>query len=144
MNNATHRSEISCTNSSAIVAPAGHYSHVCVAGDQVFISGQLPIQPNGTQLSDRPFEEQARQVLENLEACLASVGLDKKRLTQVRIYVTDIKNWPLFNELYASWIGDHRPARAVAGVSELHFGLSVEVEAVALAKSEDKGQHTTF
>ncbi len=111
-----------------------------MAGDQVFISGQLPIQPDGTQLTDRSFEEQARQVLENVDACLACVDLDRTRLTQVRIYVTDINNWPRFNELYASWIGEHRPARAVAGVAQLHFGFGVEVEAVAMLRPNNETQ----
>lgn len=132
MNQAIQRSDIYCTNSSELSSPAGHYSHVCMTAGQVFISGQLPIQQDGTPLSDSSFEEQARQVLENVDACLACVGLDKTRLTQVRIYVTDIRNWPLFNEIYASWLGDHRPARSVAGVKELHFGTAVEIEAIAL------------
>lgn len=144
MNQAAQHTDIVCQNSSETAPPGGHYSHVCVAGDQVFISGQLPIQPDGTQLNDSYFETQARQVLENVDACLACVGLDRTRLTQVRIYVTDINNWPLFNELYASWIGEHRPARAVAGVAELHFGFGVEVEAVALLRPDSKAQHTTL
>jgi len=134
MNQIVQRSDISCANSSAITRPAGHYSHVCVAAGQVFISGQLPIQPDGTALAGRPFEEQTAQVLANLEACLACAGVAKESLVQVRVYVTDIEHWPVFNELYAAWIGSHRPARAVAGVSELHFGLAVEVEAIALAR----------
>lgn len=134
MNHTVQHPDISCANNSAITRPAGHYSHICVAAGQVFISGQLPIQPDGTALTGRSFEEQTAQVLANVEACLACVGVGKDSLVQVRVYVTDIKHWPLFNELYAAWIGTHRPARAVAGVSELHFGLAVEVEAIALAR----------
>ncbi|MFC6673693.1 RidA family protein [Marinobacterium aestuariivivens] len=134
MNQAVQCSDIICSNSSAITRPAGHYSHVCVAAGQVFISGQLPIQPDGTPLSGRPFEDQAAQALANLEACLTCAGVGKESLVQVRVYVTDINHWPLFNATYAKWIGDHRPARAVAGVSELHFGLDVEVEAIAFLR----------
>lgn len=129
--------DINCLNSQAITAPAGHYSHVCVAAGQIFISGQLPIRPDGKPLTGFSFEEQATQVLANIEACLERAGGGKESLLQVRVYVTDIKHWPIFNQLYAAWIGAHRPARAVAGVSELHFGLAVEVEATALA-----GSHT--
>lgn len=135
MNHTVPRADISCANNAAITPPAGHYSHVCVAAGQVFISGQLPIQPDGTPLTGRSFEEQTAQVLANVEACLACAAVGKESLVQVRIYVTDIKHWPIFNQLYAAWIGSHRPARAVAGVSELHFGLAVEVEAIALARS---------
>jgi 2-iminobutanoate/2-iminopropanoate deaminase len=132
MNQTTHNLDISCSNSSTITPPGGHYSHVCVAAGQAFISGQLPIQPDGTALTGRSFEDQTAQVLANLEACLACAGVSKDNLVQVRVYITDMNNWPLFNESYAKWLGDHRPARAVAGVSELHFGLDVEVEAIAL------------
>lgn len=132
MNQILQRADISCANSSAVTPPVGHYSHVCVAAGLVFISGQLPIQPDGTVLIGSSFEEQSAQVLANLEACLACAGVGKENLVQVRVYVTDIERWPLFNEIYAVWMGTHRPARAVAGVSQLHFGLAVELEAIAL------------
>ncbi|NMM27993.1 MAG: RidA family protein [Glaciimonas sp.] len=134
MNDSRDLKRISCANSGAIAPPAGHYSHICTAGGLIYISGQLPVTPDGRALADRPFIEQAQQVLFNLDGCLAQAGVDKNSLVQVRIYVTDIKNWPLFNEVYANWIGEHRPARAVAGVSELHYELAVEVEAIALAR----------
>jgi 2-iminobutanoate/2-iminopropanoate deaminase len=120
-------------NSPEMTPPAGHYSHVCIAGNLVMISGQLPVTADGTPLSDRSFTEQANQVLLNLDNCLKAAGVGKQQLIQVRVYVTDINQWPLFNQLYADWIGEHRPARAVAGVRELHYGLAVEVEAMALA-----------
>ncbi|HJW56195.1 MAG TPA: RidA family protein [Burkholderiaceae bacterium] len=124
---------ITCTNSTEISPPAGHYSHVCIAAGLVHISGQLPVDTNGQPLTEHPFADQARQVLANLDGCLAKVGITRDKLVQVRVYVTNIAHWPEFNRLYAEWIGEHRPARAVAGVSELHYGLNVEVEAVALA-----------
>ncbi|MGA8138643.1 MULTISPECIES: RidA family protein [Pseudomonas] len=124
---------IQCANSSSIRPPAGHYSHVCIAGGFVIISGQLPINSAGQALADQSFEEQTRQVLSNLEHCLVRAGIDKYSLVQVRVYVTDIDQWPAFNRLYEQWLGDHRPARSVAGVAQLHFGSAVEVEAMALA-----------
>lgn len=123
---------IVCSNSPALPTPAGHYSHVCVAGNLLMISGQLPVTSEGQTLEGESFEVQVRQVLANLDACLAEGGADKSRLVQVRVYVTDMQHWPLFNALYAQWLGDHRPARAVAGVGQLHYGLAVEVEAMAL------------
>jgi len=124
---------IVCVNSSDSAPPAGHYSHVCSANGLLHISGQLPVTADGKAMTGRSFEEQASQVLHNLDCCLAAAGSDRKHLVQVRVYVTDIGQWPLFNRLYAAWIGEHRPARAVAGVASLHYGLEVEVEAIALA-----------
>jgi len=113
--------------------PGGHYSHAVVAGGFVFVAGQLPITADGRKLTGEPFEVQARQVLANVQAAVEAAGSSLPRLVQVRVYVTDVAHWPAFNTLYAQWLGDHRPARAVVPVPALHFGLLVEVEAVALA-----------
>jgi 2-iminobutanoate/2-iminopropanoate deaminase len=83
------------------------------------IFGQLPINADGRSLADKSFELQVHQVLSNLENCLMTAGLDKYNLVQVRVYVTDIDQWPAFNCIYEQWLGDHRPARSVAGVNQL-------------------------
>lgn len=119
-------------NPAASAPPGGHYSHAAAGGGLVFVSGQLPIDASGRKLGDAPFEAQAAQVLANVDAALQAAGSDRQRLLQVRVYITDIAHWPAFNQLYADWIGTHRPARAVVPVPQLHFGLLVEVEGVAL------------
>lgn len=115
-----------------LATPGGHYSHVTVANGFVFVSGQLPITAAGVRLSDRPFAEQAQQVLDNVAQALLAAGSGIDRLVQVRVYVDDIANWPEFNRLYASWAGDARPSRAVVPTGPLHFGLKVEMEAMAV------------
>jgi 2-iminobutanoate/2-iminopropanoate deaminase len=117
----------------ALAPPGGHYSHAIVANGLVFVSGQLPIASDGTRLVDAPFEAQARQTLANVEAALSAAGSSIAQLVQVRVYLSDISLWPAFNALYAQWAGDARPARAVVPTGALHFGLLVEVEAVAQA-----------
>jgi len=119
--------------SATLPRPGGHYSHVSVANGFVFIAGQLPITAAGEKLTDRPFSEQARQVLHNLEAALAAAGSGIDKLVQVRVYVDDIAHWPAFDALYAQWAGSAKPARAVVPTGPLHFGLKLEIEAVALA-----------
>lgn len=113
--------------------PAGHYSHSTTAGGFVFISGQLPVTQDGEKKADASFEEQTRLALQNVDACLAGAGVSRQHLVSVRVYVTDINQWPTFNKIYSEWLGDYRPARAVAGVAELHYGFAVEIEAIALA-----------
>lgn len=113
-------------------APGGHYSHVVVANGFAFVSGQLPITAEGRKLVDASFEEQARQVLDNLRAALLAAGSDVDRLVQVRVYVDSVEHWPAFNALYAAWAGTSRPARAVVPTGALHFGLKVEVEAIGV------------
>lgn len=116
----------------ALAKPSGHYSHACTSENLVFISGQLPITPDGERLVDASFEDQAKQVLSNLQAVLAAAGSSIDQLLQVRVYVDGIANWPMFDQLYEKWAGSARPARAVVPTGPLHFGLKVEVEATAL------------
>lgn len=125
-------SRMQCINPAAMAQPGGHYSHAVVANGMVFVSGQLPITAQGEKLSDAPFEAQAQQVMRNVQAALEAAGSSVNRLVQVRVYVDDIANWPAFNALYAQWLGDHRPTRAVVPVPALHYGFKIELEAVAL------------
>ena len=109
---------------------AGHYSQAVKNGGEVFVSGLLPIMPDGTKLSGNTFEAQATQVLRNLEAILHEAGSGLDRLIQVRVYITDVKNWGLFNEMYANKLGAHssrskrRVAREFLGSSILGSSLS--------------------
>ncbi|SAL63590.1 endoribonuclease L-PSP [Caballeronia arvi] len=119
-------------NPAGLATPGGHYSHVSIANGLIFVSGQLPIDASGRKLTDSPFEAQAEQVLANLASALAAAGSDLTKLAQVRVYIVDVGHWASFNAIYARWAGDARPARAVVPVPALHFGLKIEVEAVAL------------
>lgn len=125
-------SEIISTNPTTLAPPGGHYSHAVAAGGLVFVSGELPVTPDGTKLTGAPFEQQAQQVLENVARALIGAGTSIARLVQVRVYVTDISLWPIFNQLYVKWAGDARPARVVVPVPQLHYGFMIEMEATAL------------
>ncbi|MWL89007.1 MULTISPECIES: RidA family protein [unclassified Cupriavidus] len=115
-----------------MAAPGGHYSHATVANGMVFVSGQLPVTVDGHKLVDASFEAQAQQVLDNVKAALVAAGSGIEGLAQVRVYVDDIENWPAFNKVYAAWIGEARPARAVVPTGALHYGFKIEVEAVGV------------
>lgn len=125
-------SSIRTVNPATMAAPGGHYSHAVTGGGLTFVSGQLPIAPDGTKLNAAPFAEQARQVLANVANALAAGGSSIDKLLQVRVYVTDIADWPEFNAIYAQWAGTARPARAVVPVPALHYGFKIEVEAMGL------------
>ena len=133
MTDNSHDSPLPQTNNPTTLAkPGGHYSHVAVANGFVFVSGQLPINPQGDKLNDAPFDVQAEQVLANVKAALESVGSSVAQLVQVRVYVVDVENWASFNQIYARWAGDAKPARAVVPVPQLHYGFKVEVEAMGV------------
>ncbi|WP_017667707.1 RidA family protein [Sandarakinorhabdus sp. AAP62] len=125
--------DIRCVNPEGSAPPGGHYSHAVVAGGFVFVSGQLPVRPDGSHAAQADFATQARQTLANLFAALEAAGTTRNALVKVTVYVTDIADWPLFNTLYAEAMGDHRPARAVVPVPLLHHGYRIEIEAIALA-----------
>jgi reactive intermediate/imine deaminase len=120
-------------NPAGLATPGGHYSHVATGNGLVFVSGQLPIDAQGRKLTDASFEVQAEQVLTNLKTALESAGSSVGQLLQVRVYIADVEHWASFNQIYARWAGEAKPARAVVPVSALHFGLQIEIEATALA-----------
>ncbi|WP_353190367.1 RidA family protein [Pandoraea pnomenusa] len=124
---------IEAINVPTLQPPRGHYSHGVCAGGFVFVSGQLPITPEGERLVDAPFAVQAQQALDNVAAILAACNTSVARLVQVRVYITNVDDWGPFNEVYAAWAGDAKPARAVVPVPALSHGVAVEIEAMALA-----------
>lgn len=126
---------VQCLDSPELAAPRGHYSHVCRAAGLLYVSGQIPTDRDGTALQSQAFTVQVQRVLANLAACLQAGGSDKGSLVHLRVYITDMEQWPTFNQLYADWIGGHRPARTVVEVSRLHYGVAIEVEAVAAVRS---------
>ena len=75
--------------------------------------------------------QQARQVLANVRAAVEGAGSSLDRVLKCTVYITDIALWPEFNRLYAEAFGAHRPARSVVPVPVLHYGYSLEMEAIA-------------
>jgi len=121
--------DIQYINSSSLAPSVGHYSHAVCANGLIFLSGQLPISADGHKAQS--FDEQAQQIFENLDNVLSKCNSNKTCLIQVRVYIKDIEQWPKFNQLYAEWIGDYRPARCVVPVPTLHFDSELEIEAIA-------------
>ncbi|MBP1124845.1 MULTISPECIES: RidA family protein [Pseudomonas] len=112
-------------------APAGHYAQAVGHNGTLYISGQLPVSPDGGHNFSASFAEQAQIALGNLLAILHASGGTPADLLKVTVYVTGIAHWPEFDRLYAAALGEHRPARAVVPVPELHHGYLIEIEAVA-------------
>jgi len=112
--------------------PGGAYSQAIRNGGEVFVSGILPVLPDGTKLNRSSFDEQVKAVLANLGAILAAASSSPQKLVSVRVYITDIADWGTFNKHYIDFVGDHRPARAVVPVPCLHHDFELEVEAVAV------------
>jgi 2-iminobutanoate/2-iminopropanoate deaminase len=126
--------EIQQVNPGNMAPPGGHYSHATITNGFVFVSGQLPITPSGELLNQAGFDDQVKQTLSNVKTVLEAAGSSVAQLVQVRVYITSISNWPMFNQIYKEWAGQSLPARAVVPVPELHYGLSIEVEAVGVVR----------
>ena len=86
--------------------------------------------PGATTHVAGSIEEQTEQVLRNIEAVLKAAGSSLDQVVQMTIYVSDMELWGRVNVAYAKVMGDHRPARAVVPVNDLHFGYQIEVQAI--------------
>ncbi len=116
-------------------APAaiGPYSQAIRANGFVFVSGQIPIDPEGGEVVSGGFADQARQSLENLKQVLIASGSGIEKVVAVDVFVTDIKEFATFNEVYGRYFSVNLPARAVVEVKGLPRGVMVEVKCIAIA-----------
>lgn len=113
-------------------APAGgHYAQGIRHGGLIYVSGQLPIAPDGTRHCAASFEQQARLAIQNMLAVVEAAGGSAATVLKVTVYLVGVENWPRFNAIYAEMMGEARPARSVVPVPELHYGCLVEVDAIA-------------
>lgn len=113
--------------------PKGHYSPGVEHGGLIFVSGQLPMSLDTREPFTGPIEEQTELALRNVEAVLKAAGSDLKHVVQMTIYVSDMELWDAVNKKYAEIMGDHRPARAIVPVKDLHFDTKIEIQAIAAA-----------
>ena len=118
----------------AIVTPSapsaiGTYSQAIRAGDTVYLSGQIPLDPEKMELVSGT-REQIRQVFRNLRAVAHAAGGDFGDVVKLNIYLTDLADFPLVNEVMAEYFDEPYPARAAVGVASLPKGAAVEVEGV--------------
>jgi 2-iminobutanoate/2-iminopropanoate deaminase len=129
-------SRVETINCATITQPVGHYSHAAISGGFIFVSGQLPVSSEGHRVSGVTFEQQAELALDNVMAVLAAAGCGVQDIVRCTAYIVGIENWPRFNEVYATRMAEHRPARTVVPVPQLHHGYLVEVEAIAMRRSK--------
>ena len=111
--------------------PKGHYSQAIVHNGLVYVSGQLPMDLVTWEPVTGGIEAQTERALRNVEAVLRAAGSDLDRVIQMTVYISDMELWGKVNEVYARIMGVHRPARAIVPVKELHFGLLIEIQAIA-------------
>ena len=108
----------------------GTYSQAVRAGDTVYLSGQVPLDPATMQLVSGDIEVQIRRVFENLKAVAEAAGGSLAHTVKMNVYLTDLAHFGKVNEIMASYCSQPYPARAVVGVAQLPRGAQVEIECV--------------
>jgi reactive intermediate/imine deaminase len=121
-------------------APAaiGPYSQAVRAGDAVYLSGQIPLDPKSMQLVEG-FDSQVRRVFDNLLAVCREAGGGFDDVVRVTIYLTDLAQFPKVNEIMASYFREPYPARVTVGVASLPRGAAVEIDAVMHLPAPERG-----
>ena len=114
--------------------PKGHYSPAVVHNGLIFVSGQLPMNHTTGKVETGSIEAQTELALRNVEAILLEAGSDLNHILQMTVYVSEMELWDKVNEVYARILGEHKPARAIVPVKDLHFGTKIEIQATAAVK----------
>lgn len=117
-------------NSDKAPAAVGPYSHGVRTGDLFYSSGQVPLTLEGEIVSD-DVAEQARQVLDNIGAVLEAAGLGYSNIVKTTIFIADMNDFGVINEVYAKYFTGKLPARSCVEVSRLPLDAKVEIEVVA-------------
>ena len=108
----------------------GTYSQAVKAGNTVYLSGQIPLIPDTMKLNDGDMKSQIHQVFKNLQAVAQAAGGDLANIAKLNIFLTDLSNFTLVNEIMAEYFQSPYPARAVVGVASLPKDVAVEMDAV--------------
>ncbi|KKB35294.1 RidA family protein [Bacillus thermotolerans] len=116
-------------------APAaiGPYSQGIIVNNMFYSSGQIPLTPEG-ELVAGDVREQTHQVFSNLQAVLAEAGASLDTVVKATVFIADMEEFGIINEIYAEYFGDHKPARSCVEVARLPKDVKIEVEVVALVK----------
>ncbi|MBZ5203108.1 RidA family protein [Planomicrobium chinense] len=111
-------------------AAIGPYSQGVISGEMFYSSGQIPLTPSG-EMVEGSIVEQAHQVFANLKAILAEAGSSLENVIKTTVFIKDMNDFAALNEVYASYFGDHKPARSTVEVARLPKDAKVEIEVIA-------------
>jgi reactive intermediate/imine deaminase len=108
----------------------GAYSQAVVSGQTLYVSGQIPLVPETMEQETGDIDAQIRRVFNNLNAVIEAAGGRLDQVIKLNVYLTDLANFPVVNEVLADFFDEPYPARAVVGVAALPKGVPVEVDAI--------------
>jgi 2-iminobutanoate/2-iminopropanoate deaminase len=127
-------------------APAaiGSYSQAVRSGNFLFCSGQIPLDPQSGQVVSGDIATQTRRVLDNIRAVLKAEGLTFENIVKTTIFLTDLGDFQVVNDVYGSYFKQQPPARSTVQVSALPKGGKVEIEAIAVADEGGPTEQTAY
>lgn len=117
----------------AAPAAIGTYSQAIRAGDTIYVSGQIPLDPESGELVGGDIAAQITRVFDNLKAVAEGAGVSLQNAVKITVYLTDLGNFATVNEIMAQYFEQPYPARAALGVASLPKGAQVEADAILLA-----------
>ena len=109
----------------------GPYSQAVKCENMLFISGQIAINPKTQEMVEGGIEEQTKQVMESIKGILEEVGINMEHVVKTTIYLKNLNDFTVVNEIYGSYFEKHKPARATVEVSNLPKGALIEIETIA-------------
>jgi len=115
----------------------GPYSQAIRFDNLIFVSGQIPIEPESGKILKGNIKEQAKLILENMNNILAAGGSSLDNVLRTTIYLTDLENYPVVNETYAQYFNYLTPARSTVQVAKLPMDAQIEIDAIACIKTEE-------
>lgn len=110
----------------------GPYSQAVKAGNMLFVSGQVPFNPETMEIVEGGVKEQTAQSLRNVEAILKEVGLDFSNVVKSTVFIKDMNEFTQINEVYSEFFKENKPARACVEVARLPRDARVEIEVIAV------------
>jgi 2-iminobutanoate/2-iminopropanoate deaminase len=119
---------VSCQQAPQAIGP---YSQAIRSGQLLFVSGQIPIDPDTGDLVGGGIEHQTQRVMQNIQAIIEAAGASMGRVIKTTIFLVDLADFAAMNKVYAGYFGDSPPARATVQVAALPRGALVEIEAIA-------------
>lgn len=119
---------------SLAAAPSGAYSQAVRAGDLLFVSGQLPLGPDGALVGAGDIKAQTQAVLANIAAILEEAGLSFDHVVKTTVFLTNLADFAGMNDVYAATFASPYPARSTVEVGRLPGGMLLEIECIALAE----------
>ena len=115
-------------------APVGPYNQAIISGNFVFTAGQIAIDPETGNLEPNDIKIQTKRVIENLRAVLQASGSDLSEVVKTTVFLKDMNDFALMNEVYAQYFSDNSPARSAVEVARLPKDVLVEMECIAILK----------